>query len=129
MREWAQKEEEYKQANNLRLLKLQQMLEEREKDLEEKRLNHIDELKGLKDEEVEAHNIKLKKERVKIIRSIEKMRDKFNKKDKYRRDIIGEYASFGSKVYAPLTRDGRNPDRKSFKLEMQSDYLTTYEGI
>lgn len=57
------------------------------------------------------------------------MRDKFNKKDKYGRDIILEYASFGSNVYAPLTRDGRNPDRKSFKLEMQSDYLTTYEGI
>ncbi len=57
------------------------------------------------------------------------MRDKFNKKDKYGRDIILEYASFGSKVYAPLTRDGRNPDRKSFKLEMQSDYLTTYEGL
>lgn len=45
MREWAQKEEEYKQANNLRLLKLQQLLEDREKGLEEKRLNHIDELK------------------------------------------------------------------------------------
>jgi len=57
------------------------------------------------------------------------MRDKFNKKDKYGRDIILEYASFGSKVYAPLTRDGRNPDRKSFKLEMQSDYLTTYDGM
>jgi hypothetical protein len=57
------------------------------------------------------------------------MRDKFNKKDKYGRDIILEYASFGSNVYAPLTRDGRNPDRKSFKLEMQSDYLTTYDGI
>jgi hypothetical protein len=45
VREWSQKEEEYKQANNLRLLKLQQLLEDREKDLEEKRLNHIDELK------------------------------------------------------------------------------------
>jgi hypothetical protein len=57
------------------------------------------------------------------------MRDKFNKKDTYGRDIILEYTSFGSKVYAPLTRDGRNPDRKSFKLEMQSDYLSTYEGL
>jgi hypothetical protein len=57
------------------------------------------------------------------------MRDKFNKKDKCGRDFILEYASFGSNVYAPLTRNGRNPDRKSFKLEMQSDYLTTYDGI
>jgi len=35
---------------------------------------------------------------------------------------------FGSKVYAPLTRDGSNPDRNSFKFEMTSEYLTKFEG-
>ena len=40
-----------------------------------------------------------------------------------------DYASFGSKVYAPLTRDGHNPDRHPFKLEYISDYLTSYEGL
>ena len=44
-REWMQKEKEYKDINNLRLQKLQQFLEEREKQLEEKRLNKIGELK------------------------------------------------------------------------------------
>jgi hypothetical protein len=40
-----------------------------------------------------------------------------------------DYASFGSKVYAPLTRDGHNPDRNPFKLQYVSDYLTSYEGL
>jgi len=40
-----------------------------------------------------------------------------------------DYASFGSKVYAPLTRDGHNPDRHQFKLQYVSDYLTSYEGL
>jgi hypothetical protein len=32
-------------------------------------------------------------------------------------------------VYGPLTRDGKNPDRNSLKLEIQSEYLTSYEGL
>jgi hypothetical protein len=40
-----------------------------------------------------------------------------------------DYASFGSKSYAPLTRDGHNPDRHPFKLQYVSDYLTSYEGL
>ena len=69
------------------------------------------------------------KTRVKIIRSIKKSQNIFFKKDKFKRDIIIDYANFGSKVYGPLTRDGRNPDRNSLKLEIQSEYLTSYEGL
>jgi hypothetical protein len=47
-REWTQKEKDYKDTNNLRLLKLQQLLEERDKEREEKRLNKIGELKAKK---------------------------------------------------------------------------------
>jgi hypothetical protein len=110
-------------------LKLQQLLEEREKVLEEQRVAKIDELKGKKDEEVETQIIKTRKTRVKIIRGIEKAKEKFNRKDRFKRDIILQYASFGSKVYAPLSRDGHNPDRHPFKLELQSEYLASFEGL
>ena len=129
VREWSQTEKEYKEANNQRLLKLQQLLETKEKHSEEVRMNKIDELKGKKDEEVESFIIKTRKIRVKIIRSTEKQKENFNRKDKFKRDIILEYASFGSKVYAPLTRDGSNPDRNNFKFEMHSDYLVNFEGL
>ena len=34
------------------------------------------------------------------------------------RDIIEEYANFGSKVYAPITRDGLSLDKKANKYEV-----------
>ena len=123
VREWASTEKEYKNENNKRLLKLQNILEKKEKDSEENRLKKIEELKTIKEEEVESFIIKTRKLRVKIIRQTGKQKENFNKKEKYKRDIIMEYASYGSKVYAPFTRDGSNPDRNSFKFEIQNDFL------
>ena len=129
-REWKQKEKEMEEINNKRLLTLQQYLENREKEFEKRRLEKIDKLKEKKDEEVEAFIIKSRKRRVKIIRNISKMKEKFqNNKGQRKRDIILDYASFGSKVYAPLTRDGHNPDRHPFKFELNSYSLTTFDGL
>ena len=128
-REWRQKEKEIEEINEKRLLTLQQFLENREKLFEEKRLEKIDRLKEKKDEEVEAAIIKSRKRRVKIIRNISKMKDKFINNNNRKRDIILDYASFGSKVYAPLTRDGHNPDRHPFKFELNSYSLNTYDGL
>ena len=128
-REWRQKEKEIEEINEKRLLTLQQFLENREKAFEAKRLEKIDRLKEKKDEEVEAAIIKSRKRRVKIIRNISKMKDKFINNNNSKRDIILDYASFGSKVYAPLTRDGHNPDRHPFKFELNSYSLNTYDGL
>ena len=128
-REWRQKEKEIEEINEKRLLTLQQLLENREKNFEKKRLEKIDRLKEKKDEEVEAAIIKSRKRRVKIIRNISKMKDKFVNNNNRKRDIILDYASFGSKVYAPLTRDGHNPDRHPFKFELNSYSLNTYDGL
>ena len=128
-REWRQKEREIEEINEKRLLTLQQLLENREKQFETKRLEKIDRLKEKKDEEVEAAIIKSRKRRVKIIRNISKMKDKFVNNNNRKRDIILDYASFGSKVYAPLTRDGHNPDRHPFKFELNSYSLNTYDGL
>jgi len=97
--------------------------------LEEQRIAKIDDLKSKKDEECETQIIKSRKKRVKIIRGMQKIKKNFNSKDKIKRDIINEYNNFGSKVYAPLTRDGHNPDRHPFVLDIKSDHLTTFEGL
>ena len=128
-REWNQKEKEIEEINEKRLLTLQQYLENREKKFEEKRLEKIDRLKEKKDEEVEAAIIKSRKRRVKIIRNISKSKEKFINNNNRKRDIILDYTSFGSKVYAPLTRDGHNPDRHPFKFELNSYSLNTYDGL
>lgn len=46
-----------------------------------------------------------------------------------KRDIIEEYASYGSTVYAPITRDGLSLDKKANKYEVQPEALSSYAGL
>ena len=46
-----------------------------------------------------------------------------------KRDIITEYASYGSTVYAPITRDGLSLDKKANKYEVQPEALSSYAGL
>ena len=46
-----------------------------------------------------------------------------------KRDIIEDYANFGSTVYAPITRDGLSLDKKANKYEVQPEALSSYIGI
>ena len=46
-----------------------------------------------------------------------------------KRDIIEEYANFGSTVYAPITRDGLSLDKKANKYEVQPEALSSYAGL
>jgi len=46
-----------------------------------------------------------------------------------KRDIIEDYANFGSTVYAPITRDGLSLDKKANKYEVQPEALSSYMGI
>jgi len=46
-----------------------------------------------------------------------------------KRDIIEEYANFGSTVYAPITRDGLSLDKKANKYEVQPEALASYNGL
>lgn len=47
----------------------------------------------------------------------------------HKRDLIEEYANFGSSVYAPITRDGLSLDKKANKYEVQPEALSTYQGL
>ena len=49
--------------------------------------------------------------------------------DSCKRDIIEEYANFGSKVYAGITRQGISLDKIANKYEVQPISLQTYDGI
>ena len=46
-----------------------------------------------------------------------------------KRDIIEDYANFGSTVYAPITREGLSLDKKANKYEVQPEALSTYAGL
>ena len=46
-----------------------------------------------------------------------------------KRDLIEDYANFGSTVYAPITREGLSLDKKANKYEVQPEALSTYSGL
>lgn len=46
-----------------------------------------------------------------------------------KRDLIEDYANFGSTVYAPITREGLSLDKKANKYEVQPEALSTYVGL
>jgi hypothetical protein len=96
-------------------------LVEREKETEEKHAQRTEEIRLKKTENKE-------RALAKILRKMYKARKNVEIKGK-KRDIIEDYANFGSTVYAPITRDGLSLDKKANKYEVQPEALSTYVGL
>jgi hypothetical protein len=107
---------------------LQSALVEREKDNEEKHAHRTEEIRLKKTEIKERSLAKIQLKRIKVLR---KMYMALNNVVimGLKRDIIEDYANFGSAVYAPITRDGLSLDKKANKYEVQPEALSTYQGL
>jgi hypothetical protein len=92
---------------------------EREKETEEKHAQRTEEIRLKKTEIKERALAKIHRKRIKVLRKMYKARKNENVDVKgKRRDIIEDYANFGSTVYAPITRDGLSLDKKANKYEV-----------
>lgn len=127
-REWNKREEDIKRIQNERLNLLQSALVEREKETEEKHAQRTEEIRLKKTETKERALAKIQRKRIKVLRKMYKARKNVEIKGK-KRDIIEDYANFGSTVYAPITRDGLSLDKKANKYEVQPEALSTYQGL
>jgi len=107
---------------------LQSALVEREKETEEKHAQRTEEIRLKKTENKERSLAKIQRKRIKVLRKMYKARKNVEIKGK-KRDIIEDYANFGSTVYAPITRDGLSLDKKANKYEVQPEALSSYQGI
>lgn len=128
VREWNKREEDIKRLQNERLNLLQSALVEREKETEEKHAQRTEEIRLKKTENKERSLAKIQRKRIKVLRKMYKARKNVEIKG-HKRDIIEEYANFGSTVYAPITRDGLSLDKKANKYEVQPEALSSYAGI
>lgn len=128
VREWNKREEDIKRLQNERLNLLQSALVEREKESEEKHAARTEEIRLKKTENKERALAKIQRKRIKVLRKMYKARKNVEIKGK-KRDIIEDYANFGSSVYAPITRDGLSLDKKANKYEVQPEALSTYPGL
>ncbi|KAL4136716.1 hypothetical protein KRP22_000244 [Phytophthora ramorum] len=113
-REWAFREAEIDAFHDQRVVLLEQALAEREKEtafLSEQRLEALRQrLLHEKENALES----IQQERVTALRKLTKKRAQRQQERGFGasrpergRDIIAEYANFGSQVYAPVTRDGK----------------------
>ncbi|KAJ3132343.1 Cilia- and flagella-associated protein 91 [Geranomyces variabilis] len=103
--EWRTREAEIRRLQSARLKMLQRVIEEREAQNEsvaEARVRKVWDRKMLNRD---ALLERLARRKVKAVRKLAVQRAHVEPKVE-RRDIIGEYADFGSAVYAPRTRDG-----------------------
>lgn len=127
-RDWNKREDDIKRLQNERLNLLQSALVEREKDTEEKHAQRTEEIRLKKTENKERALAKIQRKRIKVLRKMYKARKNVEIKSS-KRDIIEEYANFGSTVYAPITRDGLSLDKKANKYEVQPEALSSYAGL
>lgn len=128
LREWSKKEEEIKKLHAEGLELVQKGLIEREKDVEEKNAQRIEEIKIRKTEEKNRMVAKVQRKKIKMLRKLTKAR-KDEDQTGQKREIIEEYANFASRVYAGITREGLSLDKIANKFEVQPIALNSYDGL
>ncbi|KAL4472978.1 hypothetical protein ABPG72_020672 [Tetrahymena utriculariae] len=128
LREWSKKENEIKKFQNEKLYLLQQALIEREKEVEDKSQERIEEIRQQKTEHKNRQIAKIQRKKIKIDRKMTKSR-KMQGKETLKRDIIEDYANFASRVYAGITHEGLSLDKIANKYEVQPLALGNYEML
>lgn len=110
-REWAYREAEIDYLHEQRIALLRHALEERDRENAFLAEQRVDALRQKLVHEKENSVERIQQERVTALRKLTKKRQFGHATSPTRdrtRDIISEYADFGSKVYAPVTRDGKS---------------------
>lgn len=107
---------------------LKKMLKTREENQANILVKRLDRLWVKKQKEKDAKIKKLRTDNIKNIRKLVKKRENVEGVLK-RRNIVEEYANFGSESYAPLTRHGNFPDKNAELYQVKNKYLDTYQGL
>lgn len=105
LKEWAEREQEIKRLQEARLKILAKALKERDEEISEASKIRIQQIVDRKEEEKQILKEKMNAKRAKALRKLQSKRNNVEHNFQ-RRDVIAEYANYGSKVYAPKLRDG-----------------------
>lgn len=112
LKEWQEREMEIQRLQNARMDILEQVLEDRQADNHELIISRTNRIWQRKLQERDLLLEKIQKKRVKANRKLADKRMHVERKVE-RRDIISDYANYGSKVYAPKAREGIFIDKAS----------------
>lgn len=127
--EWAEREKEIDRIQAERLELLQTAIEARDRENEFIQDQRVEEVRRKKMEEKDRAVAQIQRRRITALRKLAKQRQA-QQLGKTKRDIISEYADYGSKVYAPVTRKGQHPDRQPKRsVEAATADLRTLGGL
>jgi len=128
--EWKLREKQIQEIQNARLEVLENMLAERERKQNEIIEERLDKVVSKEAKQTEEKINKIRKDHIVKTRSLQISRDNLHYEIGYTgRDIVADYTSYESEVYAPMARHGVFPDRGSEQYNVKSKYLDTYQGL
>lgn len=128
--EWKRRDDEIRKLENERIELIKTVLVKRDEEREEAMNGRIEKVRNVKNEAKDKKIAQTQKNRIKEVRKAFNARAKEEDKIKKPvRNIVEEYSNFGSKVYAPITREGMSLDKLGNRYEIQPDCLQTFNGI
>nr|XP_056704341.1 cilia- and flagella-associated protein 91 [Euleptes europaea] len=127
-KEWAFREEEIEELQEVRLGLLKALLKKREENHNEMDVSRLDSRWFNLTREKEEKVRKIRHEHIKAIRKII-AKGKNVEKKREKRDMIKDYTDHESQTYAPLSRIGYFPDNHANRFIVRNHYLNTYDGL
>jgi len=128
LQEWKEREEEIERLQNERLKILTQVIRKREEENEKYNNERLAKIWQKKLQQRNELQEKLQKRMVKAVRKLTNKRKLLNKKIEPR-DIINEYTNYGSRVYAPIAREGRLYEQSQKILEEQKIVMKDFREL
>lgn len=127
--EWAEREKEIDRIQAERLELLQTAIEARDRENEFVQDQRVEEVRRKKMEEKDRAVAQIQRRRITALRKLAKQRQA-DTLGKTKRNIIDEYADYGSQVYAPVTRKGQHPDKQARRnIEVNAQDLGSLGGL
>ena len=126
IREWDKRENEKIKNENNKLKLLENVLIEREKEIEKEKNKQLKAFKSKQNEVKNQIVAKIQFRKQKILRKLNRLQKNFQNL-KGKRDIIEEYSDHSSKVYAHIMREGISLDNLSEKFRKNPIALSNYE--
>jgi len=128
LQEWKEREEEIESLQNERLKILTQVIKKREEENEKYNNERLAKIWQKKLQEKKELQEKLQKRMVKSVRKLTNKRKALNRKIEPR-DIVSEYTNYGSRVYAPIAREGRLYEQSQSILEEQKVVIKDFREL
>jgi len=130
--EWSERERELRGLQDERLAVLERAIKRREEEEEAIAAKRLEALRVARLRERQHKFVELQRSRVKHLRTTAAARSReLSMRQPIMRDVVGEYANYGSRVYAPVARSGHAPGTNPQPLAIDPRVLepNTYGGV